>query len=714
MSAFDRLHPALQHHVVNSLGWRELRPLQESSITPILDGRHALLLAPTAGGKTEAAVFPALSRMLSENWSGLSIIYVCPLKALLNNLHLRLQQYCQWVGRTCALWHGDISQGTKASLLKEPADILLTTPESLEVMLISKRVDKRVFFGNLRLVVIDELHAFAGDDRGWHLLSVLERLTRLAGRELQRVGLSATIGNPMELLNWLAGHCEGHRELVVVPAAAGIRQEVQVDFVGNLENAATVISRLHVGEKRLVFCDSRSRVEQLASYLRRLDVATFVSHSSLSVEERHSAELAFAQSSNCVIVATSTLELGIDVGDLDRVIQIDATPSVASFLQRLGRTGRRPGTVRNCLFLATDQEALIQAIAIVEQWREGYVEPIRPPVMPVHLLAHQIMALALQEKGIGTRAWQEWLLRLPAFAEIPEPDRNAVVKHMLDQGYLQEDQGLLWLGGKGEQDFGYRNFMELFSVFTSTPEFSVYWGRQHLGSVHESTFLTRNEGPIKLSLAGRSWRVEELDWSERTVFVSPEQERGISRWLGLGRSLPFDLCRKVRTVLTADAEYQYLARRATAALAEAREEFCWLKPDAVCLRTPTGEDRTEIWTYAGQAVNSSLSNALYHACQKAASVDNFRLRLTGVFTADAIREWFSEMRKLGPMPPAPADLAAILERLKFRQCLPKELAERMLSLRLLPGREGQAPFQERIVWNQFDNKERCTGSTPEP
>lgn len=155
---------------------------------------------------------------------------------------------------------------------------------------------------------------------------------------------------------------------------------------------------------------------------RVMEVATFVSHSSLSVEERHSAELAFAQSSNCVIVATSTLELGIDVGDLDRVIQIDATSSVASFLQRLGRTGRRPGTLRNCLFLATDQEALIQAIAIVEQWREGYVDPIRPPVLPLHLLAHQIMALALQEKGIGARVWQEWVLRLPAFSGIPEPE----------------------------------------------------------------------------------------------------------------------------------------------------------------------------------------------------------------------------------------------------------------------------------------------------
>lgn len=697
MSAFDRLHPALQHHIVNSLGWRELRPLQDRAIVPILDGRHVLLLAPTAGGKTEAAFFPALSRLLTENWTGLSVIYVCPLKALLNNLHLRLQQYCQWAGRSCALWHGDISQGTKAKVLKEAPDILLTTPESLEVMLISSRVDKRAFFGNLRMVIVDELHAFAGDDRGWHLLSVLERLTRIAGREIQRIGLSATIGNPQALLDWLAGHCTGNRELVVIPAASTIRQEVQVDYVGSLENAATVISRLHVGEKRLVFCDSRSRVEQLASHLRHLEVETFVSHSSLSLDERNRAELAFAQSSNCVIVATSTLELGIDVGDLDRVIQIDATGSVASFLQRLGRTGRRPGTVRNCLFLTTDQESLIQAIAIVEQWRSGYVEPIQPPVLPLHILAQQIMALALQEHGIGIRGWQQWLLRLPAFAKIPEDDRAAILKHMLDGGCLQEDQGILWLGREGEESFGYRNFMELFSVFTSTPEFAVFWGRQHLGSVHESTFITRNEGPIRLSLAGRAWRVEELNWSERTVCVSPEHERGISRWLGLGRPLTFDLCRKIRSTLATQNGYGYLSRRATEALAEARHEFSWLKPDAVCVRAPAGGDRTEVWTYAGQNVNSALSNGLAKIGGWTATADNFRLRISGIAGADVLSHWFSEIRKLGPIPPAICDLKTLLERLKFKQCLPQELAERMLSVRTTPGPELGAALAEPIA-----------------
>ena len=341
MSAFELLHPSLRHHIVNSLGWRELRPLQQLSIEPVLRCSHCLLLAPTAGGKTESAIFPLISRMLSEEWSGTSILYICPLKALLNNLHTRLESYLRLFGRTCEVWHGDVNQARRGQTLKRPPDCLLTTPESIESMLVSRRVDHRAFFNGVKAVVVDEIHAFAGDDRGWHLLAVLERVGRLAVVEPQRIGLSATVGNPVQLLDWFAGHVEGQREVVAAPAAGSAEPSVEIDFVGSLDNAAIVISRLHQGEKRLVFCDSRSKVERLGTALNGLGVRTFLSHSSLSIEERQQTEAAFAAAQDCVIVATSTLELGIDVGDLDRVIQIDAPGRVASFLQRIGRTGRR-------------------------------------------------------------------------------------------------------------------------------------------------------------------------------------------------------------------------------------------------------------------------------------------------------------------------------------------------------------------------------------
>ncbi len=289
--------------------------------------------------------------MVEQDWSGLSLLYVTPLRALLNNLEPRLAGYAGWLGRRVGLWHGDVGASARRAMLADPPEVLLTTPESIEAMLVSTHVDHRALFTHLRAVVVDELHAFAGDDRGWHLLAVLERVQRLAGHRIQRVGLSATVGNPDERLAWLAGAIPPARAEVVAPDLAGPSgpgsADVTLDYVGTVANAATVIAALHGGEKRLVFCDSRAQAEALALALREPAITTFVSHSSLSAEERRRSEQAFAEARDCVVVATSTLELGIDVGDLDRVIQLDAPRTVASFLQRLGRTGRRPGTTRN-------------------------------------------------------------------------------------------------------------------------------------------------------------------------------------------------------------------------------------------------------------------------------------------------------------------------------------------------------------------------------
>ena len=291
MSNFEQLHPALRHHVVNSLGWRDLRPFQEAAIPRILSGDHLIVLAPTAGGKTEAAFFPVVSRMLSEGWSGLSVLYVCPIKALLNNLDVRLQRYCKLLGRRSTLWHGDVKQTARTQILRDPPDCLLTTPESLEVMLVSTKVDARNLFSSLRVVIVDEIHAFAGDDRGWHLLSVLERISRLAGRELQRIGLSATVGNPEALVDWLAGSCQGRRGVFVPPEAESGAAEVKLDYVGSLGNAAVVISRLHRGEKRLVFVDSRSRAEQPMHTPRSEFIDSLLVPAGMNVADRRIVEL---------------------------------------------------------------------------------------------------------------------------------------------------------------------------------------------------------------------------------------------------------------------------------------------------------------------------------------------------------------------------------------------------------------------------------------
>jgi ATP-dependent Lhr-like helicase len=656
------------------MGWRELRPLQEESIAPILDGHHGLLLAPTAGGKTEAAVFPLLSRMLSENWGGLSVLYVCPIKALLNNLEVRLSRYCELVGRRCALWHGDISATVKGRILTNPPDVLLTTPESLEVMLMSRRADKRVLFGDVQAMVVDEIHAFAGDDRGWHLLSVLERIGRFAGREIQRIGLSATIGNPEGLLDWLAGACEGERA-VIAPEGSGVASpELALDFVGNLKNAALVISRLHRGEKRLVFCDSRARVEELAAELRKLEVETYVSHSSVSIDDRRRAEEAFTVGSDCVIVATSTLELGIDVGDLDRVIQIDAPLTVASLLQRMGRTGRRAGTRRNCLMLATTRDALVRGAALLDLLTAGYVEPIEPPAVPYHVLAQQVMALALQQSGIGIQSWHEWVGRMPAFAAMDLRVVNEILHHMIQSGVLFDDHGTLWFDQEGERTYGRRYYLELFSVFYSPPLFKVRYGQKDLGEVHELTFLTRSSGTPVLLLGGRSWAVVEIEWRRRVAYVEPVEDDGRSRWLGTGQPLSFTLCRFIRRILASDGERDHWSRRASNELADARQEARWITEDgAVAVVEPT-TSKTTWWTFAGLRANGMLAERIEGWLGREVRFDNLKLTLGTVLTAATFDGLLGELRRDPPMLGASYGIDDAVKGLKFSDCLPFDVA----------------------------------------
>lgn len=686
MTAFDLLHPALQHHIVNTLGWRDLRPMQELAIEPLVNGRHALLLAPTAGGKTEAAFFPILSRMLTRNWSRLSVLYICPIKALLNNLDTRLAQYCGWAGRRCALWHGDVNDSVKRGLLSDPPDCLLTTPESLEVILLSSRADHASFFRNLQAVVVDEIHAFAGDDRGWHLLSVLERVTKLAGKELQRIGLSATVGNPGELLDWLAGMCDGEKEVIAPESISRQQVSVQLDYVGSLQNAATVISRLHRGEKRLVFCDSRSRVEQLAALLRNAGVATYVSHSSLSLEERQAAEAAFSQASDCVIVATSTLELGVDVGDLDRVIQIDAPNTVSSFLQRMGRTGRRAGMERNCLFLATSRESLLQAAAIIELWKDGVIEPIIPPPLPFHIFAQQIMALALQERGIGINTWREWIGRMPGFATMSPQQTENIVRYMIETEILSEDNGILWLGEEGEETFGRRNFLELFSVFTSPPLFSVRHGQTELGSVHELSFLARDVNNPVILLGGRSWQITHIEWSKRVAWVRPIEEQGRSRWLGSEPRLSFKLCQAVCQVLSSAQVSPEWSRRAQDELAESRSEYDWISEQATTIivngSSAEGSKVITWWTFGGLCANKQLAETLKALGNWQTTHDNLTIKIQAHVNLSELSGKISQIRQMSQTTWTAFDLTNYFDDLKFSICLPYNLIVAMMGMRL--------------------------------
>jgi len=688
MTGFEQLHPVVQHHVVNTLGWSALRPLQEAAITPVLAGSDALLLAPTAGGKTEAALFPMLSRMAAEDWRGTSVLYVCPLRALLNNLEHRVRGYGRWLGRDAAVRHGDTGQAVRRRQVVDRPDLLLTTPESLESILVSATIDPRVVLADVRAVIVDEVHAFAGDDRGWHLLAVLERITRIAGRPLQRIGLSATVGNAPDLLAWLQGSNAGIRPAVVVApdAAGGQAAEIELDYVGSVENAATVVSALHAGEKRLVFADSRRVVEQLAGQLSLGGIETFVSHSSLSAPERRRAETAFAEARDCVIVSTSTLELGVDVGDLDRVLQLGAPGSVASLLQRLGRTGRRPGTSRNMLLLATDETELLRGFGLALLWSEGYVEPILPTPTPHHIAAQQLLALALQEGRIGRHTWPDWLDGLP----LATPDTWALIADWLvETRHLDVDTDMLFIGPETERKYGRRHFMELMSVFASDPQVTIFHGRDELGVVDPLVMLVKIEGPRIIALAGRAWRVTSVDWEHRRAWVEPAEGRGLARWLGSGPPRTFALTDAMRRVLLgADPAGVLVSRRAASRIADVREAWATrVDPTrSVVLRDAEG---LRWWTWAG-----SRANAVLHAALDAVApnlldpldtFDNEQITLRfdarpGDLSA-ALRE-ASERYGADFAGVHPEVTRRAVEGLKFADLLPPGLAEATLAARI--------------------------------
>ena len=603
------------------------------------------------------------------------MLYVCPLRALLNNLETRVDRYASWLGRSAAVRHGDTAQGVRRRMIVDRPDVMLTTPESIEAMLVSATIDPRALLSDVRAVVVDEVHAFAGDDRGWHLLAVLERLPRLTGRPLQRVGLSATVGNADDLAGWLQGSNRGRspRRVIAPAASGGGVPDLALDYVGSVPNAATVIGRLHPGEKRLVFADSRRTVEQLGVRLGELGVETYVSHSSLSVAERRRSEAAFAQGRDCVIVATSTLELGIDVGDLDRVLQVGAPATVASLLQRLGRTGRRPGSRRNLTVLAAEDDALLRAAGLLLLWSEGYVEPISPPPHPAHIAAQQVLALALQERQIGRRTWTDWLGGLGL---VPPAEADAIVDGLLGKGVLDQDSGLLFVGPEAERRYGRRHFMELMSVFTSDPQVTVLHGRTEVGTVDPLVLVAKVTGPRRLALAGRTWTVTHLDWT-------------LARWVGTSMPLGGRLVDAMRRVLLgATPDGVTLSGRVAQRLEWLRgERGDQVDADRTVVLHADGE--TCWWTWAGGRANAVLHGALTavdpHLGHPGRSYTNEQVALRAGVTASELGAALAQARaRFGDdlAGAEPEITRKAIQDLKFGDLLPEGLAEHTLAERL--------------------------------
>jgi ATP-dependent helicase Lhr and Lhr-like helicase len=627
-SAFHRFPARLQEAIVSRVGWSSLRPVQEMASHALLDGNNAVILAPTAGGKTEASMFPVIAQLVSAEPEGVGAIYIAPIKALLNNQSDRLGLYTEMVGLRRFLWHGDVKSGDKKAFLKDPAAVLMTTPESLEVMLLSAKVDCQPIFQNLMAIVIDEVHAIAGTDRGAHLMSVIERLAKFSSHDIQRIGLSATVGNPADILTWLQGTSK-RSSCVVDPPKVASKKDLKVCMHDNSESIAIDAGAIAAGKKSLFFCQSRALSEEIAKRIANQGTDVFVHHSSVSLEERSLAESSFQEGRNTCIVCTSTLELGIDVGDLDYVLQANSPSTVSSFLQRLGRTGRRGGNA-NTTFFVQDSATMLQAAAIIELARQGWVESVPVQNRTWTVLVHQLLALTLQFKAIEPERCWEQLSVVPDFAGIDRSEFNLLIEHMLTNGFLFMVGGKLSMGTKAEKTFGRKNFMELYAVFSSPQLYQVQTaGGYTIGSL-EQAFVDRLVPEItSFLLGGRPWIVNIVEHDKRVVQVSGAPMGKKPSWGGfIPELLGFDLCQMMAELLKSDRQLTFLDPAGQAALAEYRETHGSQLSGFPCIEWDE-DGMATWWTYAGGRINHTLKYGIQAGHDWQVRVDNFKLRIEG-------------------------------------------------------------------------------------
>ncbi|MDK2974041.1 MAG: ATP-dependent helicase Lhr and Lhr-like helicase [Methanofollis sp.] len=568
---FASLHPTLQGVLAHRLGWDNLRPVQEAAALAAAEGNDLLVIAGTAGGKTEAALIPVIDAVLKEGLPGVGCICLSPLKALINDQEERMLSICTPAGLSVQKWHGDVPKSERSWEGGDPPHILLTTPESLEVILLDPALAADL--KNLRFVIVDEVHAFAGDLRGVQLRCLLDRLDRAAGRSLRRIGLSATLGNPQEILNWFSGP-DRRARLVAVPSPPGKKQ---FSFLlADQSGQARAVARLVSGQRALVFVRSRSEAESLSSALAGMVGTLAVHHSSLSAAARKAAEESLAGQGAACVICTSTLELGIDIGGLDRVVQVGPPPSVSSFLQRLGRTGRR-GSPARMSFVLADALALLVAVATVEAAMRREIEPLHPPVLPYTVFVQQLLLALLKERRALRRTVTASLLSCAAFAGIGEEDVGTLIDHLLAEGYLSADGGFLMLGPTAERTVARVHGRDLLSVFAGAGAFCALTPEGEEAGDLDPGFVAGGVGTV-CTLGGRRWRIIALDSDHRIATVVPEGggPRASDRrpfWSGAGAPMSPAVARAVQRVLARGSSSLPLGTREQAAIRGVAEEI---------------------------------------------------------------------------------------------------------------------------------------------
>lgn len=600
---FDRLAPFIQEYIYGK-GWADLRGVQVKAIQKVLDTPHHLLITSgTASGKTEAAFLPVLTALFNKPSASIGAIYIGPLKALINDQFERLQGLLEESHIPLQSWHGDIAQSKKENFLKQAQGVLQITPESLEAMLINRSNDLGRLFGDLRFVVIDEVHAFIDSDRGRQIICQLQRLSRYQKQPVRRIGLSATLGEPQLAAEWLAGGTSTPVEIVIDESgkrqlelgleffykpAEEIEDEPETDTPEAQEHEALphIFAMTQRQRKTLIFANSRGEVEEIGAGLRQFaedqnrDPGMYhVHHGSIAAPLREAAEDAMRNSEQpACTVATVTLELGIDIGSLDQVLQYNTTHSVSSFVQRLGRTGRRAGSPSRMFFYAVEERPeddaslgeripwkLLQTIAIIQLYlEEKWIEPPVIPQLPFSLLYHQTMSIVVSAGEIEPPRLAERVLTLAPFSQISQQQYRDFLRHLVDTKHLERmETGSLIIGLAGEKVV---NNYRFYATFETELEYQVRDASRQIGTVQAAPV----EGDT-IALAGFSWRVLEVNPDKRIIYVEKIKGKTKKLWLGGGGLLHRRILERIRLILQEDKDYGYLLPNAVQRLKEARE-----------------------------------------------------------------------------------------------------------------------------------------------
>ena len=608
---FSRFPDFIKEYIYNR-GWSELRDIQLDAARVIFETDANLLLSSsTASGKTEAAFFPILTDILDspDYHTSISVLYIAPLKSLINDQFYRLDELLDMTGVRVTHWHGDVGVSHKSKLLKQPEGILQITPESLESMIINRANDIPRLFGGLKYVVIDEIHALIGQDRGNQVICLLSRLARLIGHHPRRVGLSATVGDVKLAADWLGAGSE--RETIApIPPRTSLKWRLGLEhfYIQNPNEVQSSDSKISTadgsvkggyakldpgfeflydtlyGKKALVFSNSREETEYVTATMRQISRARgdedvfYIHHGNLSASLREDAERTMKDEAvtRAVTCATVTLELGIDIGRLDRVAQIGSPTTVSGFLQRLGRSGRR-GSPPEMVMLYREETPLpnaplhdiipwelLRGIGIIELYSsERFIEPPRIKKMPLSLAFHQTLSTIASLGELTPRQLADRVLSLPPFAELSRESYRALLVSMINDEYLEltETKGLI-IGLKGERII---NSFKFYAVFKDSEDYTVRCDSEEIG-----TITTPPPVGDRFALAGRVWEVKEVDIPRRLIFVKGVDGKMEVSWPGDGGEIHTKLILAMRDVLFNGKDYPFLGDNARDRLEHAR------------------------------------------------------------------------------------------------------------------------------------------------